>query len=112
MALTEAASPEGDASGTRRILLDVTGMTCGACSGRVQRTLNKIDGVTASVSLKAKVATVDAEPQVSVDQLCAAVTKAGYRATERTEPVPATDGGDSPGQRNVWSRLVAAAFGH
>lgn len=82
------------------------------CSGRVQRGLNKLDGVRASVDLAAKVATVDAPPGVSIDDLCAAVAKAGYQATERTGAPVQKAGGDSPGQRTMWSKLVAAAFGH
>lgn len=82
--MTQAAAHSGQASGTRRVLLDVTGMSCGACSRRVQNKLNKIDGVQASVAIATKIATVDARHDVSVADLCAAVEEAGYHAAERT----------------------------
>jgi cation transport ATPase len=112
MALMEAALPEDDGSGARRIELDVTGMSCRACSGRVQRTLNKIDGVHASVNLGARVATIDASPDVSVAELCAAVQKAGYSATQRAEGATGSVVVDTGGQRNMLSRLISMVFGH
>ena len=108
----EAALPEDDASGARRIELDVTGMSCRACSGRVQRTLNKIEGVHASVNLGTRVATIDASPDVSVAELCAAVQKAGYSATQRAEGTTGSVVVDTGGQRNMLSRLVSVVFGH
>ncbi|WP_308210395.1 heavy-metal-associated domain-containing protein [Mycolicibacterium sphagni] len=68
----------------RRIQLDVTGMTCGMCSARVAKQLNKIEGVRASVDLATKIATADVRGDVDVADLCAAVEKAGYGATERS----------------------------
>lgn len=108
----ESALPAEGAPGIRRIELDVTGMSCRACSGRVQRTLNKIDGVHASVNLGTRVATIDASRDVSVAELCAAVEKAGCSAAQRPEGSTASLTVDSGGQRNVLSRLVSAVFGH
>jgi Cu+-exporting ATPase len=67
------------APGTVR--LDVDGMTCAACVARVEKKLNKLDGVAASVNLASESATVRFDPAVvGVDQLVAAVESAGYRA--------------------------------
>lgn len=108
----KSALPEDEASGVRRIELDVTGMSCRACSGRVQRTLNKIDGVQASVDLGTRIATIDASQDVTVAELCAAVQRAGYGATERSKE-PGGIAVASPGsQRNIFSSLISAVFGH
>ncbi|TGD84432.1 heavy-metal-associated domain-containing protein [Mycolicibacterium sp. CH28] len=80
--MTDTTTDQDAASGVRRIQLDVTGMTCGMCSSRVAKRLNRVDGVVASVDLASKVATIDADDGVSVADLCAVVQKAGYGATE------------------------------
>ena len=49
------------AEGTRRVDLDVTGMTCASCANRIERKLNKMDGVTASVNYATEKAHIDAE---------------------------------------------------
>ncbi len=86
--MTSADVRTDEASGSRRVQLDVTGMSCGACSRRVESKLNKIDGVRASVDFATKVATVDARHDVSVADLCDVVEQAGYRATERAGDAP------------------------
>ena len=68
------------------LTLDVSGMTCGGCTGSVQRALSKIDGVSqAEVTLRPGVATVMADPaRVTSAQLEAAITRLGYPAKART----------------------------
>lgn len=68
----------------RRVELDVSGMYCGACAVRVQKRLNKLDGVRASVNYATRVATVDAPDGMADDELCQVVRKAGYDAEPRT----------------------------
>ncbi len=64
------------------IELEIGGMTCASCSGRVEKALAQVPGVSrASVNLATERASVSAEAAVSVAQLVAAVEKAGYRAT-------------------------------
>jgi Cu+-exporting ATPase len=66
--------------------LQITGMTCAACSGRIEKALNKQPGVTATVNLATEVANVSFIPgTTTVDDLIAAVTRAGYGASEITE---------------------------
>ena len=64
---------------------DVSGMTCGGCTGSVQRTLSKIDGVShAEVSLNPGAASVLADPErVTSAQIEAAITGLGYPAKAR-----------------------------
>ena len=62
---------------------DVQGMTCGGCTGSVQRVLSKIDGVShVDVSLRPGTATLDADTaRVTPDQIKAAISSLGYQAT-------------------------------
>ncbi|MGB3327391.1 MAG: heavy metal translocating P-type ATPase, partial [Thermomicrobiales bacterium] len=68
--------PASDGSAT----LPIEGMTCASCVGRVERALNKVDGVTeASVNLATEKASVSFDPsRVTLVQLTQAVEKAGY----------------------------------
>ena len=61
---------------------DVSGMTCGGCTGSVQRALSKIDGVSqADVTLRPGVATVVLDAaHVTPAQIEAAITQLGYPA--------------------------------
>ena len=56
----------------------INGMMCMHCVGRVDKALNAIDGVTASVDLESKTATLTLTKEVSDDVLTKAVTDAGY----------------------------------
>ena len=58
--------------------MSVEGMSCGHCSARVENALNAIDGVTATVNLEAKTATLQLTAEISDDTLCKAVEDAGY----------------------------------
>ncbi|MBI2728468.1 MAG: heavy-metal-associated domain-containing protein [Polaromonas sp.] len=64
---------------------DISGMSCGGCTGSVQRTLKKISGVIhAEVTLNPGVATVVTDPsQVSPAQIELAITSLGYPAKAR-----------------------------
>mgnify|MGYP001231153967 FL=1 len=68
----------------RKAILEITGMTCAACANRVERALNKVEGVVqANVNLASEKATVRyVSGMVGVDALIAAVEKAGYQARE------------------------------
>ncbi len=78
-------------SGARVVELDIEGMTCASCVGRVERKLGKIDGVEASVNLPLESARVTAPREVTDEQIMATVAAAGYRATIRpvNRPSPA-----------------------
>jgi len=68
------------------VQLQITGMTCAACSGRIEKALGEQPGVTATVNLATEVANVSFIPgTTSVDGLIAAVARAGYGASEITE---------------------------
>lgn len=68
------------------VQLQINGMTCAACSSRIENVLNKIPGVTANVNLATEIANASFMPgTTTVDDLIAAVTKAGYGASEISE---------------------------
>ena len=58
--------------------MKIEGMSCGHCSGRVEKALNGIDGVSATVNLEAKTASITLQKEVSDDVLRKAVEDAGY----------------------------------
>ena len=62
------------------VRLDLEGMTCASCVARIERKLNKLDGVEASVNFATEQATVRCDPSVAVDDLVSAVEAAGYHA--------------------------------
>src|SRR4051812_16976587 len=70
-------------------------MTCASCANRIERKLNKLDGVTASVNYATEKASVAFPVGMRVEDLVSTVRAAGYEATppspERTGPA----GGDS-----------------
>jgi P-type Cu+ transporter len=67
--------------------LVIGGLTCASCVGRVEKRLNQLDGVNASVNLSTETATVSHPDTVTVDDLIRAVEQAGFTATI---PKPAT----------------------
>jgi Cu+-exporting ATPase len=68
------------------LALDIEGMTCASCVNRIERYLNKLDGVSsATVNLATERATVSAGPSVTVEQVVGAVEAAGYEARLITE---------------------------
>jgi Cu+-exporting ATPase len=60
--------------------LDIGGMTCAACAGNIERRLNRLDGVTATVNFATERALVSGVPAADAGRAIAAVVKAGYSA--------------------------------
>ncbi|MEU0719151.1 heavy metal translocating P-type ATPase [Streptomyces lavendulocolor] len=76
---------------TAEVELAIGGMTCASCAARIEKKLNRMDGVTATVNYateKAKVAYADG---VRVADLIATVEATGYTAQEPEPPVPETE---------------------
>ncbi|MRJ75704.1 cadmium-translocating P-type ATPase [Aeromicrobium sp. SMF47] len=70
---------------TQEIKLDITGMTCTSCAMRVEKKLNRLDGVSATVNYATEKATVEAEDGVEVQTLLDTVAKTGYSASVRPD---------------------------
>jgi Cu+-exporting ATPase len=72
--------------------LQIGGMTCASCAARIEKKLNKIDGVTASVNFATEKARVDYVGDVSPQELVAAVEETGYKAELPQPRTPEADG--------------------
>ena len=93
--------------------LGVTGMTCTSCSSRVERKLNKLDGVSASVNFATEAAAIDYDAEaVSPQELISVVEGAGYGAYDMTgeeeeEPRTETNGGGELLRRTIISGALS-----
>lgn len=88
----------------QEVTLHITGMTCAACSARIEKGLNRLEGVKATVNLALETARVQYEPaKATPDDLIRKVEQLGYKAAVKTEQ--STDGG-----RRREIRRQAAVF--
>ncbi|EOR69993.1 ATPase, E1-E2 type:copper-translocating P-type ATPase:heavy metal translocating P-type ATPase [Thermobifida fusca TM51] len=74
-----------------RVELLIGGMTCASCANRVERKLNKLAGVRASVNYATEKASVEFDSGVTIDDLITTVEKAGYTAALPAPPRAAQD---------------------
>ena len=91
--------------------LQIDGMTCASCAARIEKRLNRLDGVEATVNFATEEAKVRAPSPVDVDDLVAAVEAAGYRA-HVPRPVaaePADEGAHDHGVNDARRRLIVSA---
>ncbi len=85
-ALLEQIRKTGFSVPDQTLDLAISGMTCAACSTRLEKVLNRLPGVEARVNLAAEKARLRYTPGIaSPDQLLAAVAKAGFGAAQITE---------------------------
>ena len=94
--------------------LAIGGMTCASCANRIERKLNKLDGVTATVNYATEKAHVRFPADISPEQLVSTVEAAGYRASLPTPPRTDEDVADGVPEedhhtRSVRHRLVGSA---
>ncbi len=114
MATIDAHPAEGAAR--REVALQLEGMTCASCAARIEKRLNRLDGVTATVNYATEQAKVIFPAELEPAELIAAVEAAGYRAALPAEP--GTAAGADAGQqahdptRSLRDRLsISAALG-
>jgi Cu+-exporting ATPase len=101
----------GAAPATDRIELRIGGMTCASCANRIEKRLNKLEGVTATVNYATEKASVGFGGGVTTDDLIAQVEKAGYTAALPAAPDPAEEAAseeDAP-VRALRNRLAISA---
>ncbi|MGN7132132.1 heavy metal translocating P-type ATPase [Rhodococcoides corynebacterioides] len=92
--------------------LDIGGMTCASCAARIEKKLNRLDGVTATVNYATEQAVVETAT-ATTDELVAAVEKAGYTATVPTpdpEPDTESDAASPPAADPLRTRLVVSTW--
>ena len=85
---TSSATTSGTPTGTD-IDLVIGGMTCASCAARIEKRLNKLDGVTASVNYATERARVTVPDNIAIADLVAQVEDAGYSARVPEPPSPA-----------------------
>jgi len=99
-------------STTDRLELPISGMTCASCANRIERKLNKLEGVSASVNYATERATVEYDPAVvDPQQLVETVEAAGYRAT-LPAPAHARAHVDHHAGHSEGAQRAAEAGGH
>ncbi|MER6300417.1 HAD-IC family P-type ATPase, partial [Kitasatospora sp. NPDC001539] len=78
-----------DVGARDRVELSIGGMTCASCAARIEKKLNRMDGVEATVNFATEKARVDYGPGITVDDLIATVERTGYTAEPPPPPAPA-----------------------
>ncbi|MFB7598421.1 heavy metal translocating P-type ATPase [Streptomyces sp. NPDC056160] len=116
------AAPAGTpaASGTAQtseVELLIGGMTCASCAARVEKKLNRMEGVSATVNFATEKAKVSYPRGVAVSDLVATVVKTGYTAEEPPPPEPEPAPGDTgaapaadPELTTLRQRLIVSAL--
>src|SRR5512135_23249 len=114
---TDTQAPAGAWTAPARVDLAVGGMTCASCAARIERKLNRLDGVHATVNFATETATVAYDPaEITPDELVAAVEATGYtarlpRPPAAAEPTSADEAWDADRDETtaLRRRLVVSA---
>ncbi len=101
-------APSGEELTGRRLQLAVGGMTCSSCAARVEKKLNRLDGVRASVNYATGKATLEVAGTVHEDYLTRAVAAIGYSATPVGAEAAVMIDPDVAETRKLWQRLMVA----
>ncbi|MGA5625193.1 heavy metal translocating P-type ATPase [Streptomyces cellulosae] len=110
---TEAPAAAGQPPLSEVELL-IGGMTCASCAARVEKKLNRMEGVTATVNYATEKARIAYPPGVEVADLITTVVKTGYTAEEPAPPQrdaqEDTASGKDPGMAALRTRLIVSAL--
>ncbi|WP_219531899.1 heavy metal translocating P-type ATPase [Nonomuraea guangzhouensis] len=104
-------SPLTDDRPHNAVELSIGGMTCASCANRIERKLNKMDGVTATVNYATEKAKVTFSSDVDAQQLISEVEKAGYTAALPAPPKTDAETADQEPQdelRPLRNRLITS----
>ncbi|WP_396935528.1 heavy metal translocating P-type ATPase [Mycolicibacterium sp.] len=93
---------------TEHVELQIGGMTCASCAARIEKKLNKLDGVTATVNYATEKASVRVAGEVTPAQLIEVVEGAGYTA-QLPETEPETEAGADDPTAALRTRLIISA---
>ncbi|MFF8543080.1 heavy metal translocating P-type ATPase [Streptomyces werraensis] len=116
--MTSTTAPEAPAAAGQPALSEVElligGMTCASCAARVEKKLNRMEGVTATVNYATEKARITYPPGVEVADLITTVVKTGYTAEEpappRRDDEEDTGSGTDPETAALRTRLVVSAL--
>ncbi|MFD7486418.1 heavy metal translocating P-type ATPase [Streptomyces mirabilis] len=117
-AQTTATTPITAPAAPSEVELTIGGMTCASCAARVEKKLNRMDGVTATVNFATEKAKVSYPVGVQVADLIATVVKTGYTAEEPPPPrletperaADAAGADEDPELASLRERLVVSAL--
>ncbi|MFD7699473.1 heavy metal translocating P-type ATPase [Streptomyces caelestis] len=93
--MTSTTATEAPAAGEpalSEVELLIGGMTCASCAARVEKKLNRMDGVTATVNYATERARITYPPGTEVADLISTVVRTGYTAEEPAPPRDESDG--------------------
>ncbi|MGA5281626.1 heavy metal translocating P-type ATPase [Streptomyces griseoincarnatus] len=116
--MTSTTAPEAPTAAGQPALSEVElligGMTCASCAARVEKKLNRMDGVTATVNYATEKARISYPPGIEVADLITTVVKTGYTAEEPAPPRQDDEGdtvsGADPETAALRARLVVSAL--
>ncbi|MFJ4472351.1 heavy metal translocating P-type ATPase [Streptomyces sp. NPDC089424] len=110
---TSTETPPGTSIATpvSEVELLIGGMTCASCAARVEKKLNRMDGVSATVNYATEKARISYPAGTEVADLIATVVKTGYTAAEPTPPPPDPDEAPrDPELAPLRRRLIVSAL--
>ncbi|WP_067505577.1 cation-translocating P-type ATPase [Actinoplanes sp. TFC3] len=91
----------------QQIELEIGGMTCAACANRIEKKLNRLEGVTATVNYATEKARATVPDMLTAADLIAVVEKTGYTAAE---PAPVVVLENAPTSDPLRTRLLVSAM--
>ncbi|MFF7769753.1 heavy metal translocating P-type ATPase [Streptomyces massasporeus] len=111
MTSTTAQAPAGREPALAEVELLIGGMTCASCAARVEKKLNRMDGVSATVNYATEKARITCPEGTEVADLIATVVKTGYTAEEPAPPreEASTAEDEDPELTALRGRLVVSA---
>jgi Cu+-exporting ATPase len=105
------ATVTGSGEPAHQIELAIGGMSCASCAARIERKLNRLTGVSASVNYATEKARISFPDGVTPEDLLATVVNTGYTAElAEDEVVPPSAGSETDGIRALRERLMGSAL--
>jgi len=89
---------------SKTIELNIEGMTCAACSARIEKVLNKMDGVEATVNLPLETARIEVTDDITEQTIIEKIKKVGYGATVKEKPL------EKKHDRKLLVRFIVSAI--
>ncbi len=104
-------APDTVATSSERVDLVIGGMTCASCASRIEKKLNRLDGVSATVNYSTEKARVDFPATVSTQDLIDTVTRTGYTAALPPRPEEPAASAPAPADPSstLRQRLIVGA---
>ena len=91
------------------IELPISGMTCASCAARIEKRLNKLDGVEANVNYATEKATLDYDSKLlNSDDLIKAVEEVGYKVVRNEENSPDTSQGSTETKQTQFEQELSS----